>query len=91
MNCYRHPSRPAVGSCKACSKGLCLECAHDTKNGLACVETCIEEVKRQNRITDLSLVLMEKYLQANSGLPRLALHIIAGVILGAILARLFIH
>ena len=91
MNCYRHPSRPAVGSCKACSKGLCLECAHDTKSGLACVETCIDEVKRLNRITDFSLVLMEKYFQARSGLPQLALHILAGVILGAIMARLFIR
>ena len=80
-----------MGSCKACSKGLCLECAHDTKNGLACVETCIDEVKRLNRVTDLSLVLMEKYLQANSGLPRLVLHILGGIILGAILTRLFIR
>lgn len=91
MNCYRHPSRPALGSCKACSKGLCLECSHDTKHGLACVETCIEEVKRLNRISDLSLVLMEKYFQPRSGLPQFALLIIAGFILGIILARLFIH
>lgn len=91
MNCYRHPSRPAIGSCKACSKGLCLECAHDTKNGLACVDTCIEEVKRLYRITDLSLVLMEKYLQPRTGLPRLVLHILAGVILGAIMTGLFLR
>jgi hypothetical protein len=70
---------------------VCLECAHDTKNGLACVDTCIDEVKRLNRITDLSLILMEKYLQARTALPQLVLHIIAGVILGAILTRLFIH
>lgn len=91
MNCYRHPSRPAVGSCKACSKGLCLECGRDTKNGLACIDTCIDEVKRLNRIADLSLVLMEKYLQARSGLPQMALHILSGVILGAILTRMFLR
>ena len=91
MNCYRHPSRPALGSCKACSKGLCLECSYDTKNGLACVDTCIDEVKRLNRINDLSLVLMEKYLRAPSGLSRMALHIIAGVILGAVVTRLFTY
>ncbi|WP_220634643.1 hypothetical protein [Georgfuchsia toluolica] len=70
---------------------MCLECAHDTKNGLACVDTCIEEVKRLYRITDLSLVLMEKYLQPRSGLPRLVLHIVAGVILGAIMTGLFLR
>lgn len=91
MNCYRHPSRPAIGSCKACSKGLCHECAQDTKNGLACVDVCVDEVKRLNRINDLSLVLMEKYLRARSGLPRVALHVIAGVILGAIVTRLFTY
>ena len=80
-----------MGNCKACHKGLCLECAHDTKNGLACVDTCIDEVKRLNRVNDLSLVLMEKYLQARSGLPQLILHIVAGVILGAILTRLFMR
>jgi hypothetical protein len=40
-----------------------------SKAGLACVDTCIDEVKRLNRITDLSLILMEKYLRARSGLP----------------------
>jgi len=70
---------------------VCLECAHDTKNGLACVDTCIAEVKRLNRITDLSLILMEKYLQARTGLPQLLLHIIAGFILGAIMTRLLLH
>ena len=91
MNCYRHPSRPAIGNCKACHKGVCHECAYDTNGGLACVNTCIDEVKRLNRITDISLVLMEKYLQARTNITQLALHIIAGFILGAIVTRLLIR
>lgn len=27
MNCYRHPSIPAVAQCPQCNKGLCAECA----------------------------------------------------------------
>lgn len=28
MNCYYHPSRPAVAQCPDCGKGLCYECAN---------------------------------------------------------------
>lgn len=28
MNCYYHPSRPAVAQCPDCGKGLCHECAN---------------------------------------------------------------
>lgn len=50
MKCYLHNDRDAIGVCKACSKGVCSECAHDTGNGLACKETCIEEVQAINEI-----------------------------------------
>lgn len=40
MNCFRHPVSPALGSCKQCAKGLCLECAADTEGGLACRGAC---------------------------------------------------
>ena len=36
MKCYRHNDRDAVGSCKACHKGLCPDCATDLGHGLAC-------------------------------------------------------
>ena len=36
MRCFYHPDSDAVGSCKACSKGLCSECAADLGEGLAC-------------------------------------------------------
>jgi len=36
MQCFNHPERAAIGSCKGCCKGLCLECAADLGHGLAC-------------------------------------------------------
>ena len=36
MKCYNHHERDAVGQCKHCCKGLCVECAADTGVGLAC-------------------------------------------------------
>jgi len=36
MNCFYHSDREAIGTCKACSKGLCEECAVDLGQGLAC-------------------------------------------------------
>jgi len=34
----------AVGICRNCQKGLCVECAADLKNGLACKDKCENEV-----------------------------------------------
>lgn len=36
MNCFNHPASSAIGTCKACSRGLCAECAVDLEHGLAC-------------------------------------------------------
>lgn len=36
MRCFNHPERDAIGSCKGCSKGLCMDCAADLGHGLAC-------------------------------------------------------
>ena len=36
MRCFNHIDREAVGSCKACAKGLCSECAVDLGHGLSC-------------------------------------------------------
>ena len=36
MHCYSHPDRQALGTCKACCKGLCAECAVDLGFGLSC-------------------------------------------------------
>lgn len=36
MNCFNHPTTAAVGTCKACGKGLCEACVVDMGHGLSC-------------------------------------------------------
>lgn len=36
MDCFNHRSTAAVGTCKACGKGICHECAVDLGHGLSC-------------------------------------------------------
>ncbi|MBI4651644.1 hypothetical protein HY745_10245 [Candidatus Desantisbacteria bacterium] len=50
MKCYYHVEKDAIGICKNCNKGLCKECAVDVTNGLACNNSCEEEVKKINEI-----------------------------------------
>lgn len=45
MKCFNHPGTDAVGSCKNCSKGVCVQCARDTGLGLVCSASCEEGVK----------------------------------------------
>jgi Flp pilus assembly protein TadB len=52
MNCYNHPNDPAIGFCKSCCKGLCMECAATLPNGLACRNQCEERVSLINQIID---------------------------------------
>lgn len=36
MRCFYHNDREAVGTCRLCSKGLCVDCAADTGVALGC-------------------------------------------------------
>lgn len=36
MKCFVHQDRDAVGICKNCQKGLCIECAVEVENGISC-------------------------------------------------------
>ena len=51
MNCFNHPETSAVGSCKACSKGLCPECAEDLGHGIACKNL------HEQQVEDLRMVI----------------------------------
>ncbi|MBI5933960.1 MAG: hypothetical protein HY867_09655 [Chloroflexi bacterium] len=55
MNCFNHPDVPAVGVCKTCQKGLCIVCAYDLGNGIAC-KNHRDEVEARNSITDVHRV-----------------------------------
>jgi hypothetical protein len=48
MKCYNHSESDAIGICKNCNKGICLNCVTELKNGLACTATCIDEVNQIN-------------------------------------------
>lgn len=50
MKCYNHPEKDAVGICKNCNKGLCKECAVDVTYGLACRNSCENEVREINKM-----------------------------------------
>ena len=58
MNCYNHPNVPAVGTCKACSKGLCSECAADLGHGLACKDKHETEVENLNMIISRNIKIL---------------------------------
>lgn len=40
MECFYHAGASAVGSCRACLKGLCRQCAVELEGGLACPDRC---------------------------------------------------
>jgi hypothetical protein len=52
MNCYRHPENPAVGICKNCSKGVCMNCLTDVGDGIACTETCTDLTRKINAMVN---------------------------------------
>jgi hypothetical protein len=54
MNCYSHNDNTAFGVCKHCTKAVCPECAIDTNEGLACSETCVQEIKSYNLMMNKS-------------------------------------
>jgi hypothetical protein len=54
MKCFNHSETDAVGICKNCQKGVCKECLSEVHNGIACKETCVDEVKLLNKIVEKS-------------------------------------
>ncbi len=45
MRCFYHSQIEAVGSCQACAKGLCRECAHALETGVVCKGYCEDKVR----------------------------------------------
>jgi len=45
MECFYHQGAPAVGSCRACLKGLCRRCAVELPGALACPSGCEESAR----------------------------------------------
>ncbi|MFN8412718.1 MAG: hypothetical protein U0Z26_10055 [Anaerolineales bacterium] len=55
MNCFYHPSAPAVGICKYCQRGLCAECAAVVDDVLACKHRHEDEVHQLEQLTARNL------------------------------------
>ncbi len=55
MECFQHEGRAAVGSCRACFRGVCRGCAVDLGRGLACAGRCEEAARALIASLDQSL------------------------------------
>jgi len=44
MKCFYHPTSDAIGICKFCGKGVCVECAVEVDRSLACRGRCEDDV-----------------------------------------------
>ena len=64
MNCYYHPTQPAVGICKHCQRGLCTDCAalvistslNPRDDSLACKNRHEENVRAVNQMIECTLL-----------------------------------
>lgn len=85
MKCFYHHGLDAVGSCKACSKGLCPACAVDVGDGLACEHRCEDQVRAINGLMNRSIRLAPMSEHVYGRYPRgqfmaASFAIVAGVI-----------
>lgn len=45
MLCFRHEDAQAIGTCRACNKGLCRQCAVDHAHSISCKGQCEEKAR----------------------------------------------
>lgn len=58
MRCFVHHDVEAVGTCRACNKGLCPACASDLGHSLSCRGSCEEKAHVLNsQVAQSSVVL----------------------------------
>ena len=58
MNCYYHPTQPALGLCKHCQRGLCINCITEVDDSLACKD------RHEELVRDLDVLTQRNLLQA---------------------------
>ncbi|MEK7615921.1 MAG: hypothetical protein AAB420_01800 [Patescibacteria group bacterium] len=85
MNCFYHPQKEAVGTCKNCGKGICRDSVVEIGSFLACMENdqCQTRVHLANDLTTRT----RRYLKW----IRLVLIIIVGFMLLSLLLSRFLH
>lgn len=55
MNCFYHPTTPAIGICKYCQRGLCTDCAAVVDDVLACQNRHEDEVHQIEQLAARNL------------------------------------
>lgn len=55
MNCFYHQDKPAIGLCKYCQRGLCVECAAVMDDVLACKDRHEDEIHKLEQLTARNL------------------------------------
>jgi len=56
MNCFYHPDNSAVGICKHCQRGLCIEGASIVDDALACIDRHEAQVKALNELERQNII-----------------------------------
>ncbi len=68
MNCFYHFENSAVGVCKNCNRGLCLNCVAEVDNGIACSNRCEAAVATINDVMEKSSTISHKTASAYIGI-----------------------
>ena len=50
MKCFNHPEKDAAAICLACGRGVCPGCAIASENGIACKQSCAENLAAENAL-----------------------------------------
>ena len=64
MVCFYHPDKPAVGICKHCQRGLCVDCAIEIDDVLACKDRHEEQVRALEQLTARNLFQSKRVASA---------------------------
>jgi len=86
MECFYHEGVTAVGSCRACLKGLCRSCASELPGGLACSDRCEPMVRAVVGVLQQSA----RYQSVSTGLLRSARGLWMGLTAVAFCVGLFV-
>jgi hypothetical protein len=66
MVCFYHTDKPALGICKYCNRGLCIECATFVNDILACKDRHEDQVGKLNLMNERG-ILQSKRLRPGYG------------------------
>lgn len=77
MRCYNHRDKDAVGVCKNCGRGLCVQCAREVDGSVVCTrDQCKEAVAALNEMLSGAHVNVGKALT----FPAVILYLLFGAV-----------